>query len=203
MKHKNLRKNIEIGVLFGLVCAIILNFAHFSAACEDLKSSVLRLHIPANSNSEFDQEVKMAVRDRIIEENSEMFSGCSDLASATAAAERNIARFEDTANRVLEEYGADYRATAAVETVYFDTRVYEDFTLPAGYYRALDIKLGKAQGKNWWCVIFPRVCLTAASGNLSDSAAAESERIAENAPKYVMKFKLAEWYEELKTAAEK
>ncbi len=203
MKHRILRKNIELGVLFGLICSIVLSFSHFNAVCDDLRGSVLRLHILANSDSKADQQIKILVRDGILKENSGIFDGCGDLCMAEGVAEENIGRFIETANRVLKENGADYGASASVETAYFDTRVYDDFTLPAGNYRALTVKLGKAEGKNWWCVVFPTVCLTAASGELSDSATPTSERIAENAPKYVMKFKVAEWYEGIKKQAKK
>lgn len=197
-KKVQIRKNIEAGVLIGLICAVVLSFARFNAACDDLRSGVLRLHILANSDSEADQAVKLLVRDGIIAENSGVFDTCCNLEQAVAAAEGDLQSFEKTAERVLKENGMDYTATATVESSYFNTRVYEDFTLPAGYYRALTVRLGKAEGKNWWCVVFPSVCLSAASAELSDSVTDRGAEIAENAPKYRMKFKAVEWYEELK-----
>ncbi len=200
MKHNILRKNIELGVIFGLICAVLLSFSHFDAACGNLRTSVLRLHILANSDSAVDQAVKLLVRDRILEQGSGIFDCCTNLELAEKTAEENIDRFIKAANEVLAEKELPYTATAAVKTEYFDTRVYDDFTLPAGNYRALTVSLGKAEGKNWWCVIFPTVCLGSAKGELSQSAAKESSKIAENAPQYVMKFKAVEWYEEISKA---
>ena len=195
---KGLRKNIETGVLIGLVCAITLSFAHFNAACDDLRSSVLRLHILANSDSDIDQSVKLAVRDEILAENSGLFDNCCNLEEAVAVEEQDTDKFKETADRVLSEHGFDYSSSVSIETAYFNTREYDDFTLPAGYYRSLTVRLGEARGHNWWCVVFPSVCLSAAAADLCDSASEESAQIAENAPKYVMKFKIVEWYETLK-----
>ncbi len=193
-----IRKNIEHAILIGLVCAIMMSMAHFEAACSDLKSSVLRLHIPANSDSEEDQAVKLAVRDRILQHTDTVFSQSEDLESAIISAEQSIEEIQAVANSVLREYGCDYTASVSIGTAYFETREYDDFVLPAGEYRSLIVRLGKAQGKNWWCVVFPAVCLPAADGNLNDSASDESSKIAENAPRYVMKFKVVEWYERIK-----
>ena len=202
MKSK-VRKNIEQGVLIGLVCAVMLSLAHFDAACTDLKNSVLRLHIRANSDSREDQELKLAIRDRILEQSDTVFDECTDLESAIASAKRNSEEIEEIANSVIKEYGYDYTACVSVGESYFETREYDDFVLPAGNYRSLIVNLGKAQGKNWWCVVFPAVCLPAADAELNDSASSESSKIAENAPKYVMKFKVVEWYEKIKQRLDK
>ena len=99
----------------------------------------------------------------------------------------------------ISENGFSYGASAEIGNSYFETREYEDFTLPAGNYRSLIIRLGKAQGKNWWCVIFPAVCIPAATdASLSDSASDTSAQIAEHPQKYVMRFKTVEIYEDLK-----
>ena len=92
-----------------------------------------------------------------------------------------------------------YGAEASVGDSYFETREYEDFTLPAGNYRSLIIRLGSAEGKNWWCVVFPGVCVPAASdARLSDSTCEESASIAEHPKKYEIRFKAVEIYEDIK-----
>ena len=97
------------------------------------------------------------------------------------------------------ENGFNYDAVAYVEEKYFDTRVYDEFTLPAGYYPSLVIELGEAKGKNWWCVVFPTVCIPAASkGDLSDSVNAESANMAKQGSRYIMRFKTVEIYEKIK-----
>ncbi|MGN0492405.1 MAG: stage II sporulation protein R [Acutalibacteraceae bacterium] len=193
------RRAAELSVLLGLLCAVFASMAHFEAACDDLRQNVLRLHIIANSDSAEDQAVKLLVRDKILEEASDLFEGETELSRAEKSAEENLERFCETAERVLSENGFSYGARAEMGDSYFETREYEDFTLPAGNYRSLIIRLGDAKGKNWWCVVFPAVCIPAASGaELSDSASDTSAEIAEHPQKYIMQFKTVEIYEDLK-----
>ncbi len=194
------RRAVELSVLFGLLCAVLLSTARFDAACDDLRHNVLRLHIIANSDSDADQTVKIKVRDRILEETSAVFENKTNLGEAESAVGERLNDFEEIAKSVLGENGFDYGASAELGTDYFETREYESFTLPAGNYRSLIIRLGKAEGKNWWCVVFPAVCVPAASpdARLSDSASEESALIAEHPQKYIMKFKAVEIYEDFK-----
>ena len=193
------RRAAELSVLLGLLCAIFASMAHFEAACDDLRQNVLRLHIIANSDSEADQAVKLLVRDKILEESSDIFAGEINLKGAEEKAAEQIGKFCETAELVLSENGFSYGASAEIGDSYFETREYEDFTLPAGNYRSLIIRLGKAEGKNWWCVIFPAVCIPAAGeASLSDSTSDTSAQIAEHPQKYVMRFKTVEIYEDLK-----
>lgn len=193
------RRAAELSAVVGLLCAIFASFAHFEAACDDLRQNVLRLHIIANSDSEADQTVKLLVRDKILEESSDIFAGETNLKKAEEQAAERLNEFCETAERVLSENGFSYGASAEIGDSYFETREYEDFTLPAGNYRSLIIRLGEAKGKNWWCVIFPAVCIPAASdASLSDSTSNTSAEIAEHPQKYVMRFKTVEIYEDLK-----
>lgn len=197
--QKIIRKNIESGVLIGLLFAVMLSIARFDTACRDLRSNVLRLHIIANSDSEADQTLKLRVRDAILEGSELIFEDCTDLDSAAAAAKSQTDAITDIANSVIEESGLEYTAVASVEDCCFETREYEDFTLPAGIYKSVVVRLGEAEGKNWWCVVFPAVCLPAASdAELSDTVGTEGVEIAENPQRYIMKFKAVEWYEDIK-----
>ena len=193
------RSGAELSAVVGLLCAIFASMAHFEAACDDLRQNVLRLHIIANSDSEEDQAVKLLVRDKILEESTDIFAGETDLKRAEEKAAERLNEFCETAEKVLRENGFSYGASAGIGDSYFETREYEDFTLPAGNYRSLIIRLGKAQGKNWWCVIFPAVCVPAATdASLSDSTRDTSAQIAEHPQKYVMRFKTVEIYEDIK-----
>lgn len=196
---KSIRKNIELGVLFGLICAIMLSFSRFEMRCDELRQGVLRLHIIANSDSEADQNLKLAVRDEILKSSTDIFKGCDSVEDAIITASKNIDEINIIANRVISQNGFNYKAHVSVEDKYFDTREYNDFTLPAGTYKSLVVDLGKAQGKNWWCVVFPCVCVpTARDASLSDSVSIEAANTAENAPKYEIKFKTVELYEKFK-----
>ncbi len=190
---------LQWAVLCGLLCAIAVSFARFEAACDDLRANVLRLHIIANSDSAADQAVKLAVRDRILEETGDLFEGQSDLEGAQAAVCRNLASIEETARQTLRENGFDYNVSAEIGNSFFETREYDTFTLPAGTYRSLIIRLGKAEGKNWWCVVFPAICLPAASdASLSDCVEPSSAAVAEHPSRYVVRFKTVELYEDFK-----
>lgn len=193
------RKNIELCVLFGLIFTILLSMSRFNAACDDLRGNVLRLHIIANSDSTPDQSVKLLVRDSILEQAGYLFEDNISLEQAekTVAASLNV--FQDIANSVLCDNGLEYGATAELGESYFENRDYEDFTLPAGNYRSLIVRLGEGKGQNWWCVVFPSVCLPAASDSeLSDSVSDTSARMAQEPKKYIIRFKTVEWYEEIK-----
>lgn len=199
-KKNGYLKRAELSLLLGIICTVFTSMAHFDAACDDLKQNVIRLHIIANSDSEEDQQVKLKVRDRILEETSELFGENKDITAAEKRIKQNLSKIEKTADETLKQNGCGYTAEATVETAYFNTREYDDFTLPAGQYRSLTVRLGKGEGKNWWCVVFPAVCVSAAEdkGNLSDSVEKNGTDIAEHPKKYVMKFKTVEFYEEIK-----
>lgn len=201
---KNIRKNIELGVLFGLACAIMLSFARFEARCDELRQGVFRLHIIANSDSDADQSLKLAVRDAILENSTDIFKSCNTVDDAVATAGKKLNDIKEIANTVIRENGFKYLSTASVGDSYFDTRVYDDFTLPAGEYKSLIVKLGKGTGKNWWCVVFPCVCVPSASeASLADSVSDDAAKTAENASNYKIKFKSVEIYEEIKKIFEK
>lgn len=198
MKIRIKRRNIELALLFGLICAAALSMARFDAACDSLRGGVLRLHIRANSDSAEDQAVKIAVRDALLEETDEIFLNSSDLSSAEKSAQENTGRLTAAANRVLAEKGFEYTASVEIGDAYFENRDYDGFTLPAGTYRSLIVRLGNGGGKNWWCVVFPAVCVPAAEARLSDGVPQSACDIAEQPQKYVMRFKTVEIFEDLK-----
>lgn len=134
---------------------------------ESLAEEVFRFHVLGNSDSRKDQEVKLKVRDAVIDYmkrdmgEREELSGGEDAAKAEVTkrwAKTHLREIEDTANQVLEEEGYSYRAKAEVTTCYFPDKRYGDVLFPEGEYEALRIKLGKAKGRNWWCVLYPNLC---------------------------------------------
>ena len=178
-----MKRKIHLSICFGLVCAVMLSMSHFSAACDDLRQNVLRLHIIANSDSEADQELKLKIRDAILSETGSLFANSQSLEEANLRTEQHLKNFE---------------ATATIGERFFETRHYENFTLPAGNYRSLIINLGESKGKNWWCVIYPTVCLPAASGDLRDTVNNKSAHIAEHSERYIIRFKIVEIFEKIK-----
>lgn len=190
-------KVFNISICFGLIIAITLSFARFDALCEDLRENVFRLHIVAASDSEKDQALKLKVRDELLKVKGEKFTNCKNIDDAIEFAQQNTDEFTKIAQRVIRENGFDYPVKVNIGTSYFENREYDDFTLPAGNYQALNIIIGEGAGKNWWCVMFPAVCVGAA-GQLNDSVTDQSAAVAENSGKYRFRFKTVEIYEDLK-----
>lgn len=165
---------------------------------EKVQEDVFRLHILANSDSEKDQSVKLKVRDYILE-NCSVFDNCKTVDEAISAAKENINEIESLANECLKEQGSRYSARVSVEKEYFSTRVYDSITLPAGYYQALKIVIGTGNGHNWWCIVFPSVCLSACTEDDMAAYLDEDEvSLIENKNGYAVKFKAIEIYEDLK-----
>ena len=190
-------KAINISLAVALVFSILISLIDFDAKCEDLRENVFRLHIIANSDSEEDQQLKLKVRDAILRESESLFLSATDLESAQRSAESNIEIIEKIANDTLSANGSSDKAVVSVGKTYFDTRVYDEYTLPAGEYNALRVEIGKAEGKNWWCVLFPSICVGACVG--LDETAQKGAEIARNGDKYIVKFKIVEVYEDIKS----
>lgn len=190
---------IEISVAVGLVLSLIVSIAGFGAECRSIREDVVRLHILANSDSEADQSVKLAVRDALLECGAEIFSGTADKNNAAEYLETEKEKLIETANSVLKENGFDYETQVYLVNEYFDTRTYEDFTMPAGEYLSLKVVLGEGKGHNWWCVMFPPLCLPAATEQ-TDINAVFSEngvKIIQESGNYEIRFKIVEIIEEL------
>ena len=194
-------KRIEFAVLVGLIISIILSSTvAFASSCENVRSEVLRLHILANSDSSADQNLKLAVRDAILKESGQLFDGAMTLDAAVEMAEVNLPQIEEIAKAEIKKQGYDYSVRAYLTEMYFETRKYEDVTMPAGKYKALRIEIGAAAGKNWWCVIFPTLCIPAASKNaLIDDVFTAQEIDTITSPKYEAKFAIVEFFEKLKS----
>ena len=157
-------KRLDIAMLLGTAFAILTAlFAGFAKDCDELRESTFRLHILANSDSEHDQRVKYALRDYILTDMGGMFASCGSKSETKALAERNLGYIEQRAGEYLRSIGCTEPVRCSVETCDFPTRVYADFTLPAGSYDALRIEIGEGAGKNWWCVLYPSVCVNAVS----------------------------------------
>ena len=136
-----------------------------------LSEEVLRLHVVASSDSETDQTVKLKVRDAVLVEVEEAMAQARDKQDAAQAVEDMLARLEEVANTTLEEAGVQDRATVTLEREAFPVRVYDTFTLPSGVYDSLRVTIGEGQGQNWWCVVFPSLCIPAVSAGVEDVAA--------------------------------
>lgn len=175
-----MKKITEIVLLSGLILSVLIsNLCSFVSDGRDLdrlRGKVLRLHILANSDSGYDQNLKLAVRDELL--RSGILDGAENLSEAEKLAQERMPEITAVAEKTLRKKGCPYKVTAELADVDFGERVYGDITMPAGRYRALRIKIGKAQGHNWWCVMYPPLCLPAAC-DVEDNKEAEDEFFTE------------------------
>ncbi len=149
----------ELSVLLGLIFTIFFSVcAQDIKTAADIRQNTLRLHIIANSDNETDQQIKLYVRDGILDMEQMLFTDATDFDTALRSTEENLEDIEDAVNTMLKNKDVGYNARCSLENFCFDTRQYNGFALPKGEYTALTIRLGKAKGKNWWCVVYPALC---------------------------------------------
>ena len=157
-------RSLDIIMALGAALALLLGgFAGFAEECDEIPSEVLRLHIPANSDSPRDQEIKLALRDCVLQEYGTQLSGARSREEAADTVRGLLPEIEKTCCEFLSQQGVDSGAEAELTEMYFPTRRYEQATLPAGEYQALRITLGSGEGHNWWCVMYPAMCIPLAS----------------------------------------
>lgn len=187
-----------------VACALVLILTYsicgFDSKCDAIRENVLRLHILANSDSEQDQALKLRVRDALITVSAEVFADCKNEQDAVAAAAENIELFTDVAQAQVYSNGYSYPVRVELADTWFETRDYDSFTLPAGNYEALRVIIGEGNGHNWWCVMFPAVCLPAASGETQDFSEVLGEKeadIVQKPERYKARFKIVEVFEKV------
>lgn len=176
----------------------------FCASAGSVRENVVRLHVIANSDSAYDQQVKLKVRDALLNKNNAMLSGKVNKDNAKEYFEESKNELLNTANETLKENNCDYNAEITLGTEYYTTRQYGKLTFPAGEYTSLRVVLGEGKGENWWCVMFPPLCIPVAGdieadeNKTADVLTPGGEEIVSSNGKYVVKFKLLEIYEEIK-----
>lgn len=185
-------KGLPTLMLFLLAVTLVVACIPTEAEAAIYEDTV-RLHIRARSDSAEDQAVKLEIRDRLLEKYGEYPTPCNKNEAEQVLKER-LEEIENDVNLWLVELGCDYTAEVSLGVEWFPTREYEGFTLPAGEYDALIVSLGGGEGQNWWCVMYPPMCLDAAVGN---RVYTEEERGLIAGGKYRVRFKLLELAAEL------
>ena len=198
-EHTRKRRLLGRALVCGFVLAALCSFFPFAAACGQLPQDVVRLHVVANSNGAEDQAVKLLVRDAVLEEAARWYQGAGSMEEASSRLCTHLQSIAGAARQVLGEQGMGYSATAQMTEMYFPTRDYGDFRLPAGRYRTLRVTLGEGAGKNWWCVVFPSLCLPAATQEEALLTLPEGERqVVEGGQDVQVKLKAVELWESLR-----
>ncbi len=187
-----------------VICGVVLvcmtvSLCGFAGNCATVRDSVVRLHILANSDSKEDQTLKLKVRDAVIAAGAGLLDGVTDREQAEDRLQEVLPQLIETAQQCVYDEGYSYPVTAELTTMYFTTRTYESGTFPAGRYRAVRFSIGDAKGKNWWCVMYPPLCVSAVTdkASLSDVMNKGACTIVSEAPRYVVRFKVVEWFETL------
>ena len=167
---------------------------------QTISDKVLRFHVLANSDSEADQNLKLAVRDAVGSFMQEKLTAVENLEECELVVRQSLGEIEEAAAETIAENGYDYDVTAELEHTSFPVKNYGSYTFPAGDYEALRIVIGEGNGHNWWCVLFPVLCTSSASEPNEEFTDAgftpgqikvltETEK-----PKYVLKFKILEFF---------
>lgn len=209
-KNLNNKKNPKIGRLLTitfllLIYTTICAFSYVQAVSTDISNSVFRLHVIANSNSDEDQSLKYKVRDNLLEYMNNICSNCSSKEEAIELVTEHQEEFKQVALETIKNEGYSYDVKINIGNFEFPTKQYGDISLPAGYYDALRIEIGKAEGRNWWCVMFPSLCFIDVSSGIVPKESKEELQnvlsdeeysiISDNSNSEIkLKFKLIEFF---------
>lgn len=186
---KRILLSLATGLLAAGIAAMGWNLAQVGQQREGLTQSVLRLHIVADSDDPQDQAVKLAVRDALVSEYGQTLSQAESLEQAQELAGRLLPQMLDTARQTVAAQGCTLPITGEVGELSFPAVSYEGYTLPAGEYQAVRIQLGEGEGHNWFCVLYPAVCLDS-SVALEEGMSSQQKEMLTHPEDYEIRFAL-------------
>ena len=187
---------VLIACIISIACSCVCSFGE---ECSFIRENTLRLHILANSDSPAYQALKLKIRDAVLSHSWELFSGCDTRQKMVSAAQEQLSDIQRIAEQTAMHNGYDLPVTVSVTDMFFETRRYDNVLLPAGTYTAVRIELGEAAGKNWWCVLYPPLCVSAAQAGFTEEEAQISDSLLqqEELPRYRVRLAVVEWWESL------
>ncbi len=190
-------------VIFTSLVLIVCALCSFLPVADEAEiyENTVRLHVLANSDTEHDQSVKLYVRDAVLDEVAALTKDAATVEEAEAAINAHIGDIREKAKAALAEIGEDTTVNVTLTEEYYPTREYDGFRLPAGNYTSLRILIGKAEGKNWWCVLYPELCTSAAhAGETLIKTGFSKDQIdiltGGEKPQYRLKFKILEFFQQ-------
>ena len=169
-----------------------------------LEENLVRLQVDPISDSQDDQDLKLQLRDAIVAQLNGVMEELDSAQEAKEFLAEHLGELEDTANRVLQQAGSHLKAQVSLALEEFPTRVYDTFQLPAGLYEALRVTIGEGAGHNWWCVVFPTLCVPASSEGFQETAEASglSSQLAGTLTReegeYEIRFQFLDWLGQVK-----
>ena len=197
-----MKKRVVSLILLAASALTVTLCAVLQAQSQRMADKIIRLHVVANSDTSADQAVKLAVRDAVLREAGRVLDGAEDPKQAVAA---QLPALEAAANAELQRQGSEDLARVSFRRELFPTREYDTFSLPAGVYDSLRVTIGQGEGHNWWCVIFPSLCVPATADGFAEAAAAggsstgEIRLMTQADPAYTVKFRSLELLQALKS----
>lgn len=184
-----------------LVACLVCTALWAEAAQTQLADHVIRLHVLANSDTQADQDLKLQVRDAVLARTDAILADQDSADQAAALLQQHLEDLAQTAEAEIQAQGYDYPVEVRLEETWFPTRTYENVSLPAGNYLALRVLIGQAEGHNWWCVVFPSLCLTAVTETSLQAAGLthdDYQLISEEDQPYQIRFKTVELWQTCK-----
>ena len=185
--YKRITKAITGGLALCLLCSLL----GVTGQAQGVREDVVRLHVLANSDSTADQTVKLQVRDAVTALAADWESATPE--QARQMADSHLSHIQEVAQQVVVDAGYDYPVTAEQTRMYFTTRQYGDVTLPAGTYDTVRVTLGEGKGQNWWCVVYPPLCV--GSATQGSTVLDQGQQAFVTGGNYEVKFKVVEWVE--------
>lgn len=181
-------------VIFGFLFSVIFSFTNFSVQCDNINKKTLRLHIIPNSNSPEDQELKIKIKDKLINTLQYELSEQKNINYTKYFIKNNINKINNIIQEEISKNNFDYNFKTELTNMCFETKYYENTVYPAGNYQALRITIGNGAGKNWWCVMFPPMCISVSSNknNINNNFSKQEQNIITNPKKYKIKLKILE-----------
>jgi stage II sporulation protein R len=195
-------KKWEIALIAALLITTLSGFV-LSGTQEELSDKLIRLHVVANSDSAYDQSMKLEIRDGVLDVLGPLLENVQDRSEAEVVITEHLDTIQSAAQKRAQSLGYNCTIHTELKQENFPTRDYETFSLPAGEYLSLRVDIGDGDGKNWWCVVFPSLCTEIAGSTDIDFAETgltedEVSLITRDSPKYEIKFQIIEWLGELK-----
>lgn len=186
-------------LMASIAVIFLLGISGLAGECSDISDNVLRLHILANSDSVADQSLKLQVRDEILVNSKGLFDGAKTRDDAERIILENSDYILNVAKETIKKYGYDYPVSLEVVNESFPTKSYEEVSLPAGNYRAVRVVIGEGNGHNWWCVMFPSLCVPSSSDVSLDMYFSDDETdFIKSNPKVDLRFKCVELFEKVR-----
>ena len=186
----------------GILCILLVCACFWLDREKDqLANKMLRLHVLANSDSREDQALKLLVRDQVLNAIEPWAKEKASVDEVSHMLRNRTEELSAFAEKTVREAGYSYPVEVKVESSWFPSRDYKDFSLPAGTYESLRVVIGEGEGKNWWCVVFPPLCMSSAMEETAKMAGLTEKEvflILEDREEYVIKFKAIELWETIK-----